>query len=475
MKTRSRRQLLKGLGAVVGATATGCGRSGTQAAGDGFLPPLPAGNPKAGIVPTPTPGPELSPAELLAGIDTVVVLMMENRSFDHFFGSLRLVEGKPVNGLTGLETNLDPAGEPVSPFVLDDFTPEDPPHGWDAVHRQWNDGAMDGFVKEHAGASQNEVMGFHLRSQLPAIHQIADQFAMCDAWHCSVLGPTWPNRYYLHGASSNGATSNVPVVGFKSLFDVLTSNGVSSRTYFHDLAWQMGYFNFNGLAPIEQFFQDAQSGTLPQLTVIDPKFQGNDANDDHPDHDVQLGQALIASIYAALAASPQWGRCLFVITYDEHGGFFDHVPPPECIDERTDFRRLGIRVPAVVAGPTIRAGSVVSTTFEHSSVIATFGTRFGLEPMNVRAGAANDLSSCIDPMLVLQPRSAPSIQPVTISLGKLREVMARPVHRRLQPELQELADRGEIPRHLDRRAEGGDVTRRVLEAGQRLGALRLIP
>jgi phospholipase C len=474
MKKRSRRQILQGLGAVVGVTATGCGRSATEALSqNGFEPPLPAGFPKDPAEPSPTATPTLSPAELLASVDTVVVLMMENRSFDHFLGSLSLVEGRPVNGLTGLERNPDPTGALVAPFVLDDFTPEDPPHGWDSVHRQWNDGAMDGFVTEHAGASQNEVMGYHLRGQLPSIYGLADQFAVCDAWHCSVMGPTWPNRYYLHGGTSNGVKTNVPAFGFKNVFDVLTAAGVPSRTYFHDLAFQAGYLNFNLLSPIEQFFQDAQSGTLPAFTVIDPKFQGNDANDDHPDHDVQLGQALIASIYAALAASPQWGRMLFVVTYDEHGGFYDHVAPPECADDHEEFRRLGMRVPSIVAGPMVRAGAVVNTTFDHSSIIATLTTRHGLEPMTARSAAANDLSSCIDPSLIAQPRRAPQLAPVTISLGKLAEKMRQPIHRRLQPELQDLADRGEIPRHLDRRAEGADVTRRVLEAGQRLGALRL--
>jgi phospholipase C len=318
-------------------------------------------------------------------------------------------------------------------------------------------------------------MGYHLRGQLPTIYGLADQFALCDAWHCSVLGPTWPNRYYLHGATSNGAKSNGPVGGFKHIFGVLESMGISNGTYFHDLPFQAGYFNFDRVWAIEKFFTDAQAGTLPAFTVIDPKFQGADANDDHPDHDVQLGQALMASIYGALAASPQWERMLFVITYDEHGGFFDHVPPPECVDERAEFRRLGIRVPAVVAGPYVRAGSVNSTTFEHSSVIATLQKRHGIEPVNIRAENANDLSSCIDPALVAAsaPRSAPRLAPVTISMSKLREKMLAGANRRLQPELQDLADRGELPRHLDRRADGADVTRRVLEAGQRLGALRL--
>lgn len=475
MRKRTRRQVLRDLSAaVVGASAAGCGRSSVPATDGGSETPTPEGTPTP--APTATPLPNLTAEELLAPIDTIVVLMMENRSFDHFFGSLELAEGRPVNGLTGLESNLAPDGSPVAPFVLDDFTPEDPPHGWDSVHRQVNGGLMDGFVTEHEGPSQNEVMGYHLRGQLPTIYGLADQFAVCDAWHCSVQGPTWPNRYYLHGATSMGATSNGPVGGFKNIFDALALAGVESHTYFHDLPWQAGYFNFNRLSAIEKFFSDAQAGALPAFTVIDPKFQGADANDDHPDHDVQLGQALIASIYAALSQSPQWDRMLFVLTYDEHGGFFDHVAPPPCEDERADFRTLGVRVPGLVMGPYVRPASVVSTTFDHSSVIATLQKRYALEPMTLRSQHANDLSACIDPALVLAnaPRRAPRLQPVTISLGKLREKMLRGANRRLQPELQELADRGEIPRHLDRRAEGPDVTRRVLEAGQKLGALRLI-
>lgn len=473
-----RREVLKGaLGAVVAGSAAGCGNdgSGVAAEGDHRGPPLPAHD-FGDAQPTPTPTPVLSPEELLAGIDTFVVLMMENRSFDHFLGSLSLAEGRAVKGLTGFESNLSPEGEPISPFVLDDFTPEDPPHGWDSVHRQWNEGAMDNFVKEHAGPSQNQVMGYHTRGQLPTIYQLADAFAVCDAWHCSVLGPTWPNRYYLHGGTSMGKTSNDPVVGFTSIFNLLKDANVPSRTYFHDLPFQGGYFNFDNLSPVEQFFQDAASGTLPAFTMLEPKFSGADANDDHPDHDVQLGQALIASVYSALTASPQWGRCLFVVTYDEHGGFFDHVPPPPADDERAEFRRHGIRVPAIVAGPMVKAGATVSHLLEHTSVLATLGKRFGIPPVNQRVAAANDLSVCIDPAIaagLIQPMSAPRIAPVTVSLSKLAAKMARPFPRN-QPELQDLADRRELPRHLDRRRDGAEVTRRVLEAGRRVGGVRLV-
>ena len=477
MKKRTRRQVLRGMGALVGAAAAGCGRGAMSPLGEegGTNLDDPFERPKADPgEPTPAPTPELSPAELLAGIDTFVVLCMENRSFDHFFGSLKLIEGRPVNGLTGAETNLTVGGVPVSPYLLEDFTPEDPPHGWDSSHAQWNQGAMDGFVKEHAGADEAQVMGYHVRSQLPAIYGLADEFALCDAWHCSVLGPTWPNRFYLHNGTSGGLKSNTPLFGATSVFNLLADAGVPARTYFHDLPFQGGYFNFENLAGIEQFFADAATGSLPAFTLIDPKFQGADANDDHPDHDVQLGQALIASIYAALAQSPQWDRMMFVITYDEHGGFYDHAPPPVTSDERADFRQLGVRVPGVVAGPQIRPGAIVSNVFEHVSILSTLTTRFGLAPLNQRVSAAKDLSACIDPSLIMAPRRAPVLAPLRVSKSAVRRLYERPVVKVNHPELGDLADRREIPRHLDRRAEGRDVTARVLAAGAKLGALRIV-
>ena len=473
-----RREVIQGITAVVGAAAVGCGRSADSASTVEPTPTsTPTATPTAMPSPTPTP-PVLSPAELLSGIDTIVVLCMENRSFDHFLGSRKFIEGRAVDGLTGMEWNPAPAGgAPVFTHQLDDFTPEDPPHGWDKAHAQWNGGANDGFVIAHAGPTQNDAMGYHVRSQLAATYALADQFAVCDRWFCSVLGPTWPNRFYLHGATSGGIKKNDPLIGMTSVFNLLGDAGLSSKTYFHDLAWQAGYFNFNGLVGIEQFFQDAQGGTLPNFSFIDPKFFGADANDDHPDHDIQLGQALIASIYAALSSSPQWPRTLFVITYDENGGFYDHAAPPTIADQREEFRQQGFRVPALVAGGMVKAGSVISTTFDHASILSTLGVRHGFTPLNERMAAAADLSSCIDPALVVanQVRIAPRIAPITVSLDRVRQLMAKPRDgRHDQPELADLANRGEIPRQFDRRHLGPEITRRVLDAGAKLGAVRLI-
>ena len=398
---------------------------------------------------------------------------MENRSFDHYLGSLRLREGLQVDGLTGAEWNPDPDGNQVPTFQLDDFTPDDPPHNWDASHAQWNLGLNDGFVIAHAGASQNEVMGHHVRSQLPIHYALADSSAICDRWFASVMGPTWPNRFYLHGATSKGVKSNVPATGFTSVFDLLEDAGVSHRNYFHDLAWcSGGYFKLGGLSGIEKFFEEAAAGTLPSFSIIDPQFIGAGANDDHPDHDVQLGQALISAVYNALAQSPQWGECLLVITYDEHGGFFDHVPPPTKVDERPEFTQLGFRVPSIVAGPFVKRGCVVSTPFEHVSVIKTLRTRFGLPSLNARVDASKDLSSCINPAFLRRPQPPIVLPQLQVSMSKLKARWGlgyQGEHR----EMWEAAERGLIPRHLDRRREGPEITRRVLAYAERLGAVRL--
>ncbi|MBT8496551.1 MAG: alkaline phosphatase family protein, partial [Deltaproteobacteria bacterium] len=427
MKNRhpSRRDVLVGIGGALGAASIGCGqgKGSTPIAGERLpdaappsdAPPLDAGNPAC------SSQSDLSASELLASIDHIVVLMMENRSFDHYLGSLQLVEGRSdIAGLDGSESNPDLDGNPVGVHVLDDFTPEDPPHKWDECHRQWNQGANDGFVREHAGAHQADVMGYHVRDQLASLYALADAGVVCNHWYSSVMGPTWPNRYYLHGATSKGLKSNLPLpqtdlpfAQFESIFDRLDDAGVSHKNYFHDVPWATGaYQKQDGLATMEAFFADAANGALPQFSLIDPQFFGQGANDDHPDHDIRLGQALIASVVSALAQSPLWERSLFVLTYDEHGGFYDHVPPPTTTDSRADFQQLGFRVPSLVVGPHVRRGCAADTVLEHASVISTLTARFGLEPINDRAQAANDLSSCIDPARFDDPLPPPVVPAV---------------------------------------------------------------
>lgn len=413
----------------------------------------------------------MSAEELLAPIENIVVLCMENRSFDHYLGSLRLIEGKDVVGLTGNESNPAPDGSTVPVFKLDDFTPADPPHGWDACHTQWNVGANDGFVVAHAGASEKDVMGYHVREQLPITYALADASAICHRYFASVMGPTWPNRFYLHGGTSKGQKSNLPVLGFKSVWGQLSDAGISGVNYYHDIPWCAGaIFKTSGNEGIEKFLEAAATGTLPQFSLIDPQFFGAGANDDHPDHDVLLGQALISTVFNALAKGPHWKKCLFILTYDEHGGFFDHVPPPTTIDDEPDFQQMGFRVPTLVAGPFVRSGCVMDTLLDHTSILKTVALKFGLPFLTKRVEAANDLTSLLSPTYLGAPQAPPELPKLSMSMAALRARAASTSDHR---EMWEAAERGVIPRHLDRRSSGLGAAEHVLRWGERLGALRI--
>ncbi len=417
------------------------------------------------------PSSDMSFDELFTGIDTVVVLCMENRSFDHYLGSLQLSEGWNIDGLDGSETNPRAGGGDASVYRLDDFTPEDPPHSWDECHDQWNGGHNNGFVIAHEGASEEQVMGYHERDQLETVYGLADNASVCDRYFSSVMGPTWPNRYFLHCANSNGIKSNLPALGIGSLWDRLGSAGVSNTNFFHDVAWATGALaKTSGLSLIEQYFENAAAGTLPAFSLIDPDFVGAGANDDHPSHDVRLGQALIGSVFAALAQSPQWERSLFILTYDEHGGFYDHVPPPTTFDTRSDFEQLGFRVPAIVAGPTVKRGCPVSTFYDHVSVASTATRLFGLDPINERVSQTRDFRDCIHPDYIGNPQPAPELPAVEISMSALRALPETPRHVELANAVASMG----LPRRLYRPSESLDIAERVLRFGEGLGAVRLM-
>lgn len=338
-------------------------------------------------------------------IDTVVFVMFENRSFDHWFGARKPLEGKDEDGLTDGMSNPDADGNPVYPFPTDTPCLYDPPHGWDASHSQWNNGANDGFVTqyaEHGGGDGSGIMGYQTRDTVPISWALADAFLQCDHWHAAVMGPTWPNRLYAHMASSQGKTDNsLPTddVGFTdySLWNALDDAGIDWRYYYGDLPFiglLKDTFDAERCLLVEQFYEDAKYGRLPPVCWVDPSFS---FNDNHPPHHPGAGELLLASIYEALAASPQWNRLLLIVTYDEHGGFFDHVPPPTIDDDRADegFDRLGFRVPALVIGPWVRQG-VDSTVYNHPSWIRFVCDLYGIEPWNKRLWASDPLSGVLD-------------------------------------------------------------------------------
>ena len=370
------------------------------------------------------------------GITTYVYLMMENRTYDHMFGA-RSLEGLPGDGLKANMANPDMTGTmiPIYKAGVDKGAAKptlcdpDPPHGWDAAHAQFNAGAMDGFVKEHQldhGAGFTEPMKYLTRENVPVSWALADAYTSCDRWFCSVMGPTLPNRAYWHTGTSFGLKVNSEVIDkfgagvpVPTIYNRLDEAGVDWCYYYGVLPvvsllanpgpYQLDIGPMDGTGRVRrfgdshfgegQFFKDCAAGKLPSVVYIDPAFG---ANDDHPPVHPALGQELIGAIYTALSKSPQWENILFVVTYDEHGGYFDHVPPPTTVDETNakfgipGFEQMGFRVPALVMGPYAKQGHVSSVVRDHCSALKHLQVTFGLESINARIDMANDLSECID-------------------------------------------------------------------------------
>ncbi|MBZ0234881.1 MAG: alkaline phosphatase family protein [Deltaproteobacteria bacterium] len=343
-------------------------------------------------------------SSLPPGIHHVVVVMMENRSYDHVLGARKLM-GLPGDGLVATMSNPDLAGNMVQVYeaAFDDTCVPDPPHGWTASRDQFAGGTNDGFLTVHQqrhGGSALQAMQYLTRDVVPVSWALADGFASCDRYFCSVMGPTWPNRMYWHSGSSNGIMSN----DFPSTFDWPS---VHHRLDDIGVPWKYYYMDIPVLALVdtldpdgrvflfEDFLRDAMSGNLAPVTYIDPSFG---YNDDHPPHHPILGQQFIASIYNALANGPLWNHCLLVVTYDENGGFYDHVPPPTTVDDfaSTGFDQMGFRVPTLVAGPYVKQGHVSSVVMDHCSVLRHMQNMFGFADLNQRVTAANDLTDCLD-------------------------------------------------------------------------------
>ncbi len=352
-------------------------------------------------------------------IDTVVLLMMENRSFDHYYGAMSMLEGRrDLDGLLPTMSNPDVAGVAVDVHPADLNCIADPRHSWSASHRQFNEGKNDGFVIEHEQRygfeERHRPMGYFDRRTLPAHYGIGGHYTIFDRWFSSLMTSTWPNRFYTLGAQNNGIQGNDfgGDYSFLNIYDRLQRAGVPWAVYYGNISFSLLFprkYPQDNFRDVMQFFDDAEAGTLPRFTMVEPIYG---RNDDHPPEHPLAGQVLIQSVYDALAKSPQWDRCLFVVTYDEHGGFFDHVAPPKAPDLFADdgFDQLGFRVPAFAAGPYVKQGHVEHTVFDHTAVIAFVERLFGLAPLTPRDAAANDLSAILDDRRIADRRPAPPLE-----------------------------------------------------------------
>lgn len=336
-------------------------------------------------------------------IKHVIVLMLENRSFDHLFGWA--TELLKVNGLKGFESNPISTKSPEKGSVtVSKNAPYinvcGPTHSFpDTTEKIFGkaqvdagelvNASMSGFVEnEHKHPTYCNVMDMFEPEKLPIITTLAQEFAVMDRFFASVPGPTWPNRQFTISATSAGQTEtgtwyrNEPGRLFpqRTFFDQVEEANMTWRNYYNDTPWELFMekmaFSHDEVRPLHEFYSDASAGTLPSYAWINPASgmdlaTGLGSNDQHPDHDMRLGEALIKDIYEALRASPQWNETLFVLTYDEHGGFYDHVTPPSKDipppgDGETSypgnfgFDRLGIRIPTLLISPWIPKGTVIS-------------------------------------------------------------------------------------------------------------------
>jgi phospholipase C len=285
----------------------------------------------------------------LKEINHIVVLMLENRSFDHMLGYLHLFGIRPdLDGLTGNEVNEYPAGTPHHPQLLvETTTSPDPHHDWDNVKNQLdnnNGGFIADFATNKPKPDQPErVMNYYDAKHVPVFDHLAKQFCVCDRWFSSIPGPTQPNRMYALAGESAGRKDNLPNAqlltggwNVKPFYQFLPKT-VSWRHYSHDIASLRFIKGYQGLVneidKVNKFFDRAKNGTLTNISWIDPDFgtliYPGPSNDDHPHHDISNGQNLVRRVYNALLNGPksQWERTLLVVTYDEHGGFYDHVSP----------------------------------------------------------------------------------------------------------------------------------------------------
>jgi phospholipase C len=357
----------------------------------------------------------------LDALKHIVVLMMENRSFDHMLGSLKAVNSQ-IDGVDGTQSNPDTQGNKVFVQPLAEFQSQldpDPDHHFPAVDLQIFGGDqspnrvpnMQGFIKSYFqqrqdAAHSQRIMYYFSQQKLPVLTSLATNFAVFNRWFASIPGPTVCNRAFAHYGTSFGQVDmNIFYPQGKSVYERLQNAGRTSKLYYFDQASStIEVVNLLQHQPqlfgtYDQFLADCKSGKLPDYSFIEPNYTDHDnddgeqlASDQHPDHNIQAGEIFIASVYNAIRENPTlWASTALLIVYDEHGGIFDHVVPPACTPDgysagpadtllnfSFNFDRLGIRVPAILVSPWVPKGTVVGAdrVFEHASIPATATNHF---------------------------------------------------------------------------------------------------
>jgi phospholipase C len=341
-----------------------------------------------------------------SGIEHVIVVMMENRSFDHFLGWLPHADGKQA-GLS----YADPQGTLQATFHQTQFNGcgfTDPDHSYSGGRLQYNGGKMDGFLTDTA--NDQFAVGYYTAKDRPFMSRLAQAYTTCDRYFCSILAPTYPNRFFQHAAQTDRLDDGLTKATIPTIWDQLNhTGGPTGRYYYSDVPfvalWGGTYSSIS--FPFSEFLSDAANGTLPNVSYVDPKFAGEadgTSADDHPLADIRAGDAFLSQVFHAVASGPGWDKTVLVINYDEWGGFFEHVVPRRItagvtvgaapssgVD--TDLTSAGkvlsgFRVPCIVVSPFSRIGAkhaaVSHNFYDHTSVLKLIEWRWGLEPLTQR-------------------------------------------------------------------------------------------
>jgi len=314
-------------------------------------------------------------------IQHIIIDLQENRSFDHYYGFA------PFAGAFGVPagyTQPDGSGGSVAPYHFTSLSTPDIGHSWTATHREWNGGAMDGFFTTDG----INAMGFYTAQDLPFYYSLHDTSTLCVNYFCSLLGPTWPNRFYTAAGTSGGITTNgiwgYGVFDYPIILDLLDAANVSWKVYNVGMDsvpfgntdnvfvfWKRFANDQRAHRPKQEFFQDLKQDTLPNVSWIIPSFARG--WDEHPPADVSVGMGIVQELVDGLRNSSPFASSAYIHTYDEAGGYFDHVAPPQV-----DAYGLGIRVPTWIISPFAKPGHLEPTVYEHTSTLKFIEAVFNL-------------------------------------------------------------------------------------------------
>ena len=339
---------------------------------------------------------ESLPTPAASGIEHIVVVMMENRSFDHLLGWLPGANGQQA-GLA----YLDNAGEAHATYRLTTFvgcSHPDPDHSYAGGRSEYDDGKMDGWLR----TTTNDVfsIGYYEEADLPFFSALARNYTTLDNYFSSILAPTFPNRIFQHAAQTDRLSNTIDLSTLPTIWDNLAAAGVSHKYYYSNVPflaiWGLKYLGISAM--YADFLADAAAGNLPSVSFLDPRFTLLDdggGNDDHPHADLRAGEAFLGQVYKAITTGPGWKNTVMIINRDEWGGFFDTVTPPRVVaanDVDTDLvsgnALLGCRVPVVVVSP-FSAGNpatprINSALYDHTSVLKLIEWRYNLPPLTPR-------------------------------------------------------------------------------------------